>query len=341
MTINKLELKDAGTYFCKAQNSEGNAQKKFHLSVVSPPEFFETPKNTTFIQNDKSLKTKTVKCLALGNPDPVTSWTFKNKKIKDGYNLELTSSMESGLYKCVVENSEAKKEFPFHLKVISQPMLLSEYEKTLDVVKTIQEGLPLELLCPFKNFDKISWKHQNISLKPITQKLDIKNIGKSNAGVYECTATNLAGSGKFLYEVDVLISPKIVVVDPTTFKKTLKDYSSVTKPLNEGEKLSLSCEAEGNPKPSVQWLKFGEKVSEEEILEIKSVTTSHSGKYVCEATNSVGSASITFNVIVSSPPYIIDDKEKVEVAKSFGESVSFECNVDGSEPVKIIWFKDE
>ena len=65
--------------------------------------------------------------------------------------------------------------------------------------------------------------------------------------------------------------------------------------LEEGQsKVSLTCEAEGNPQPRVFWRKYAGQSADPEVKEYKTtldfdpVTRQNSGTYVCQAENSVG-----------------------------------------------------
>lgn len=79
--------------------------------------------------------------MTTGYPEPETYWTFKGLKIKDGEELELTSKMESGLYKCVAKSAAGKAEMPFHFKVVAEPTLMKGFEKSGVDEKSLREGM--------------------------------------------------------------------------------------------------------------------------------------------------------------------------------------------------------
>ena len=70
--------------------------------------------------------------------------------------------------------------------------------------------------------------------------------------------------------------------------------SAVTKP--EGSRIILSCNATGNPEPTISWTKDGFSYNNSRTsfskyykeLTIINVTKRDSGKYECVATNGVG-----------------------------------------------------
>lgn len=71
--------------------------------------------------------------------------------------------------------------------------------------------------------------------------------------------------------------------------------------------LSLECEADGHPPPSLTWLKDGSPVKVRQNLQlmeqgrkirIGSAVSSDSGLYVCVATSAAGEAEINYDVDV-------------------------------------------
>ncbi|XP_028669316.1 pro-neuregulin-2, membrane-bound isoform-like isoform X3 [Erpetoichthys calabaricus] len=89
----------------------------------------------------------------------------------------------------------------------------------------------------------------------------------------------------------------------------LRKLKNIT--LREGEKLSLKCEATGNPIPEFKWFRDGKELRKsKEIrirhgrrnsrLQITKVKASDAGEYTCEAENAVGSNSSKSFVTVQS-----------------------------------------
>lgn len=71
----------------------------------------------------------------------------------------------------------------------------------------------------------------------------------------------------------------------------------------------MSCKAEGNPLPTVQWYKDGVCIDNnpqyqitynngEALLKIEHTNTFHNGKYTCVATNRLGSDSTASKLFV-------------------------------------------
>ena len=71
--------------------------------------------------------------------------------------------------------------------------------------------------------------------------------------------------------------------------------------ITAGESASIKCHAHGNPSPQYVWRNAaGRVVTTDKHLRLHKVNDSHGGKYTCTATNSMGSASLTVLVRISS-----------------------------------------
>lgn len=79
--------------------------------------------------------------------------------------------------------------------------------------------------------------------------------------------------------------------------------------VKEGEICLLSCKAEGNPLPTVQWYKDEVCIDNnplyqitynngEALLKIEHTNASYNGKYTCVATNRLGSDSTSSKLFV-------------------------------------------
>ncbi|XP_040892796.1 vascular cell adhesion protein 1-like isoform X3 [Toxotes jaculatrix] len=79
--------------------------------------------------------------------------------------------------------------------------------------------------------------------------------------------------------------------------------------ITEGNFLQLSCKAVGNPSPSYTWVILPPSApsSNSSHLTIKSVAYEQEGQYTCSVSNSVGTVTVTFTVVVKADiiPYII------------------------------------
>ncbi|XP_037621009.1 vascular cell adhesion protein 1-like isoform X2 [Sebastes umbrosus] len=100
--------------------------------------------------------------------------------------------------------------------------------------------------------------------------------------------------------------------------------------VTEGKPLQLSCSAEGNPTPSYTWMLPSAHLSplDGSVLTINSVTSSDEGQYICSVSNSVGTVTVKFNVVVqhencADKPVFTPSRLVVK----FGDPASASCSV--------------
>lgn len=120
----------------------------------------------------------------------------------------------------------------------------------------------------------------------------ISNITFSDAGQYECHATNVVGSNSQTAVITVQ-QPPVIRILPETEEWT----------ITEGDELKLECFAEGSPSPAVEWRKPDRKTGEPEVVHSAPVPfaansqsliqkynadRSDEGTYICHASNEAG-----------------------------------------------------
>ncbi|KAK3749885.1 hypothetical protein QZH41_008265, partial [Actinostola sp. cb2023] len=123
--------------------------------------------------------------------------------------------------------------------------------------------------------------------------------------------------------------------------------SQIAPPQNESNTVTLTCEVEGKPKPTVTWLKNGVQVGSSDsrltkthpwsygrsvaTLTINNANRSDEGVYTCHASNGIGanviSSSSSANLIVKFPPKIFISPKNA--TNKEGESVTIECSLEG------------
>ncbi|KAK4295038.1 hypothetical protein Pmani_032372 [Petrolisthes manimaculis] len=161
--------------------------------------------------------------------------------------------------------------------------------KETEDTKRLREGRPLILTCE-QNATNLETKWtkdgnelvagDHIQLFPNTT-LYISTAQKEDKGEYSCKTGSMT-------------EPKIFHVVELTLQKHLPKSTTVL----ENDKLSLSCQVQGDPELTVQWLKDGEPVEDTDnstrlemsdneydvpnaVLSIKPIQKSDSGNYVC------------------------------------------------------------
>ncbi|XP_018611004.1 CD166 antigen homolog A isoform X2 [Scleropages formosus] len=225
------------TFTCTIQHPLGPVQ-------VSAPEKFTViyPTETVDLQvvNKGSIKegdNVTLKCKADGNPRP-TSFNFhlKGKKVTvdntDTYALTDVTRNSTGEYKCSPVNNDkmvGSKNIVVHYLDVS----LNPSGK---IIKNVEEALEVQMQKNASADVKVSWTKDNEKLgkQPVFTQLKY-----SDSGVYECEVSVEGITKKRSFQLVVEGKPVIKKLDK--------------KRGDEGKHKVLMCEAEGSPKPTVQW----------------------------------------------------------------------------------------
>ncbi|KAE8632724.1 hypothetical protein XENTR_v10001652 [Xenopus tropicalis] len=125
----------------------------------------------------------------------------------------------------------------------------------------------------------------------------------------------------------------------------------------------LHCEAGGNPKPVISWAKNGEEVKysnrillkSDDSLQILEPVEADVGFYTCNATNSLGYASVSIAITLAGKPLIKTSKSVVintdapsisvdvgSVVKTIqGTNVSIHCQVAGLPEAEVSWYRNK
>lgn len=177
--------------------------------------------------------------------------------------------------------------------------------------------------------------------------LTIEETFAEDSARYTCKAINAAGSAETGGFLSVKESEPEEQLIPPTFLKPLQPAFA-----KQGQKLRFECKVEGNPLPTVQWLKNGSCIDScadysitynngEAVLTLDEVNQEAKGEYSCKASNQVGTAQSTASL----------DVEPVESSKSpifavplsnvmarAGQKIKLECEATGLPTPSFTWF---
>ncbi|XP_040273173.1 ADAMTS-like protein 1 isoform X2 [Bufo bufo] len=125
----------------------------------------------------------------------------------------------------------------------------------------------------------------------------------------------------------------------------------------------LHCEAGGNPKPVISWAKNGEEVKysnrmllkSDDSLEILEPVEADVGFYTCNATNSLGSASVSIAITLAGKPLIKTSRtvlinvDTPSIAVDVGSvvktihatNVTIHCQVAGLPEADVTWYRNK
>ncbi|XP_042355984.1 roundabout homolog 1 [Plectropomus leopardus] len=161
---------------------------------------------------------------------------------------------------------------------------------------------------------------------------------QSHEGVYTCVATNSAG--------------KATSRNASLYIAVLKEEFSVQPSdveVAEGEVAVLNCSPPvGHPEPNVMWKKNGWPINSSDHhytelsgkLIIAPAERTHSGAYMCVASNTVGvRESRAARLTVLAKPVLVMKPENVSVR--LGESAQFHCRAKGDPPPAVVWSREQ
>ncbi|CAI5454959.1 unnamed protein product [Caenorhabditis angaria] len=355
--IPSARVEDDGTYSCTVTNSAGSASKNFRLHVQVPPTIINDGGEHTVIENNSLV----LPCEVDGSPRPVITWTKDGKPLGDLKSVQILSEGQQfkivhaetrhrGSYVCRAQNDVGTAEINFDVDIITRPSIAKGIK---DIVEVVQ-GETASFKCPVadKNFKgQIIWLY---NFQPITfgedprlstshsdKRLNLQDAKIEDEGPYSCRIRNDAGETKFDFKLQVLVPPKIVMLD--------KDKNRV---VVENSMITLSCPATGKPEPDIKWYKDGEELTIDNIdgivpsgelngneLKIMRVKDKDSGKYSCEAINAAGSTDQEIGLNVQTVPRI--EKEGIpSVYNSLrGQRVTISCPVFAKPSATVTWLK--
>ncbi|KAL8173408.1 UNVERIFIED_CONTAM: Down syndrome cell adhesion molecule-like protein 1, partial [Gekko kuhli] len=118
-----------------------------------------------------------------------------------------------------------------------------------------------------------------------------------------------------------------------------------TREVRAGQLVELPCIASGYPNPAIRWVKDGRPLPADSRwtkrltgLTISDLRVEDSGTYVCEVTNTFGSAEVTGILAVIDPLHVTLTPKKLKTG--IGSTVILSCALSGSPEYTIRWYRN-
>ncbi|XP_075041291.1 hemicentin-2 [Mixophyes fleayi] len=355
LRVNSTRLSHQGRYQCLAFNHAGQQVKDFSLKILTPPTVWsanETTSVASLLHGSVELK-----CDAKGSPPPSITW-FKDKRPivsspratyrEGGRSLQLSRVQltDAGTYTCRANNHVGTVEKFYLLEVYVAPHIDGGGVKPLIIRAVV--GRPLDLECSATGHPPpvLSWlkdglmvaERDGLQIKDGGRTLSLAAVTESSRGTFTCVAISLAGEQTVHYSLEVLVPPKVQIAGGS-------DHITVTV----NDPLDLSCHVSGHPTPRVWWLRNGSPVGDQDGLEIldggrtlaiRLIQSGHAGRYTCKAEGDAGTAEAAVNVLVQELP-VVRITGSGSVTANLREPVVLECDVSGTPPPSVSWWKDQ
>uniref|UniRef100_A0A8C4KV18 Ig-like domain-containing protein n=1 Tax=Dromaius novaehollandiae TaxID=8790 RepID=A0A8C4KV18_DRONO len=235
-------------------------------------------------------------------------------------------------------------EYFFPLKNTEPPSFLVKPESQQVIpdstveFKTTLKGTPPFTVKWFKeDLELVSGPTCFIGIEGSTGFLTLYSVDTSRSGHYTCHISNDVGSDS--------CTTTLMVTEPPKFAKKLE----AAKVVKQGDSARLECKVSGSPEMKVVWFRNDHEIVASEkfrtsfidsvaVLEMNHLSTEESGDYICEAHNPAGKASCSTKVTVKEPPVFSRKPSPVDMLK--GTEVSLECEISGTPPFDVTWYKD-
>ncbi|KFO28580.1 Hemicentin-1 [Fukomys damarensis] len=356
LALTSAQISDSGRYTCVAVNAAGEKQRDVDLSVYVPPNIMGEEQNiSVLISQPVDLL-----CQSDAVPPPTLTWLKDGRPLlkKPGLSIsengsvlkiEDTQVQDTGRYTCEATNIAGKTEKNYNVNIWVPPSIYGSDEL---VQLIVTEGNLITLVCESSGIPppNLIWKKKGspvladsvgrVRMLSGGRQLQISVAKKADAGLYTCVASNVAGTTKKDYNLQVYIRPIITNSGshPTEIVAT------------RGKTVSLECEVQGMPKPTVTWMKDGrpltkgrgaELLDDGHILQLKNILVSDTGRYVCVAMNVAGMSDKKYDLNVHVSPSIVGNHgtpENISVVEK--NSVSLTCEASGIPLPSITWLKD-
>uniref|UniRef100_A0A0N5BTT6 Down syndrome cell adhesion molecule-like protein Dscam2 n=1 Tax=Strongyloides papillosus TaxID=174720 RepID=A0A0N5BTT6_STREA len=327
-----------GRYTCKGYNKIGNIEADYLLQVTEPPVIKPMLKEQKVIEGQGI----TIRCEVTGSKPSKVEW----RKNGEPYSSEFTHSSafmhyiyiketklaSSGNYTCIASNFAGSANDTTKLTVLVPPSIV-EGEKIIQ----LKEYQDMTLDCTATGIPQptITWKKGDVPLDISSEKLNLFNVSRNDNGRYTCEASSESGIAVADFIVDILEKPRIRQ-SPSEIR------------VKEGSIAKFECKSEGNPTPSVTWLRGGRPIQDTsellfsprgETMMIPRARKGDSGGYSCVAKNSGGETEKEFALTILTVPTIeesIDQNPRV----IHGNDLLISCPAVGNPKPLITWFKN-
>ncbi|XP_060746511.1 neural cell adhesion molecule 1a isoform X1 [Tachysurus vachellii] len=357
LTIYSATVDNAGIYKCVAKSGDKEAEATVNVKIYQKLTFQNAPSPQEFNEGDDAV----IVCDVISSPPPTIIWKYQRTKIQpekdvrfkilSNNHLQIRSIKKSdeGDYTCE-GRIMARGEIDLRVIKVIINVLPSIRTRNTQLNATADIGAAVTLACYADGYPEpiVTWMRNKVelvanekySLNDDGSELTIKGVKKLDDGDYTCIARNKAGEKQEEITLKVFVQPKITYLKNLTASEL-------------EEQTVLTCEATGDPTPSIVW-SFGRRIfSEEEqsldtnvivhsdarvsSLTLKYVQHTDAGQYLCTARNSIGQDIQSMYLEVRYAPKIQDTVAKLTWE---GNAANLTCETLAHPSASVQWFRD-
>ncbi|XP_068571744.1 neural cell adhesion molecule 1a isoform X1 [Cebidichthys violaceus] len=367
LTIYHANVDSAGIYKCVARNGDKEAQATVQVKIFQKITFESAPSPQEFNEGDDA----DIVCDVVSSPPPTIIWKHKGSRIQvakdvrfmimDNGHLQIRGikKIDEGMYNCEARIM-ARGEIDFKMIKVVVNVLPTIRARLSEVNATADTDRSALLACDADGFPEptVTWAHNNVvletgnkySLSDDGSELLIKSVKKVDEGDYTCIAKNKAGEKAEEVSLNVFVKPRITYLN----NQTASEFD---------HQVTLTCEASGDPTPTISW-SFQNRVFTEgeqaswtrpdkyesldrnivvrsharvSSLTLKNVLFTYAGQYLCTAGNSIGQDNQQLYLEVRYAPKILGP---VTVYTWEGNAANISCEVEAYPGASVVWFRD-
>ncbi|XP_058655836.1 neural cell adhesion molecule 1b isoform X7 [Onychostoma macrolepis] len=358
LTIYNAKVDNAGTYKCVASSGDREAEATVNLKIYQKITFTNVPSPQEFTEGDNAI----IVCDVISSPPPTVLWKYKGAKIQfekdvrfrtlNNNHLQIRGirKTDEGVYTCE-GRIKARGEVDFRSIKVVVNVLPTIRIRQAETNATADIGFSTLLACDADGFPEpmVTWARNNVPLESGDKysfnedgsEMTILDVTKLDEGDYTCIAKNKAGESEQELSLKVFVQPKITYLE-----------SQTTTEMDE--QVTLTCEATGDPTPTITW-SFGTRVFTEgeqnpdgdvlvrsdarvSSLTLKYAQYTDAGEYLCTARNAIGETAQPVYLEVRYAPKILGS---VTVYTWEGNPANISCEVLAHpSDVSITWQRD-
>ncbi|GAB1597499.1 peroxidasin-like [Argonauta hians] len=217
--ITNIQEEDEGIYRCTALTSSGTTSRDLRITVQTPPNFFQPPRDQT-VPEGSSVS---FRCRAHGNPFPIITWSKNGEALPNNGRFTITPTelsilrvtlFDRGLYICRAENAAGYREATAELAVSPRTAPSIVHRQT---DREVNVNSQVTLICDADGepTPTYRWEKDNLPLqydnriRSVGNSLIIQRVLFNDAGKYECIAENIEGIDRNSFDLTVVARNRV------------------------------------------------------------------------------------------------------------------------------------